>query len=530
MRSNPAMIQIKQAVTNIDGFRRILTTTTIIVVAGVLIWLLGRSALHYQAYQQIERLTAQALRLEGRPVPYDPWRDLAPLTDPAARTVAQQALATAQRLAAANPHNLTIQHQLGQAALLLDQPEIAIPAFSTAVMQQPDSPLRWFELGLAYERLASPATTIDPERRFWDILPPPAQQWELAAPPVPAGWWQLTEPIARSVLVGERITLRTSLPITPTTLIFWMGNQMAQATTYRVLLGNQVIGEYELPAEAQGWQLATLDLSRWSGQAIELLLASDHGQAGWGDVQIIPADEARCAIIDCRQRARAAWQRGGFTADQFLNAGTVAFRQQQFADALVWYQRATLLGADTASAMWYIRYLATADREALARSVAIDHGWVNEELLLRAWFEWGLLLREERRAEEAEQAFRRAIMAPMTDPASQWRLSEAYRYLGLTLWDQNRLTEALPYLAEAVKLNPSSAWAHIHYGKVLYLVDRARVSEVEQSFATALALDPRPEIWRNLIEFWRWQQEPDQLIALCAQAQRYKVDTMKACS
>ncbi|OAN47414.1 hypothetical protein A6A03_00815 [Chloroflexus islandicus] len=501
------------------------------MITGASLWLLSSITLQYQQYQRIEQLTAQALRLEGRSEAHDPWRDIAPVTDQKALTLAQQALAEAQRAAVADPDNITIQSQLGRTALLANQPELAIPAFSAAAAQQPDSPLRWFELGLAYERLAPPLTAIEPEERFWELRAPRAQQWTLAAPLLPAGWWHPDEPVTRSVIVGDRLTLRASLPITPTTLIFWMGSQTGQATTYRIRLGAQIIGAYELPAMAPGWQPATLDLSRWAGQTIELDLASDDTQAGWGDVQLIPADEVRCALVDCRQRAQAAWRSGGYTVDQFLQAGTVAFRQQQFSDALVWYQRATWLGADTASAMWYLRHLATNSRNALKQSITLDHGWVNEELSLRAWLAWGILLRQEQRSEEAEHAFRRAITIPITDPGSTWRLSGAYQQLGLTLWDQNRLAEALPYLAEAVNLNPYSAWAHIHYGKVLYLVDPTQVDQVEQSFATALALDPRPEIWRNLIEFWRWRQASEPLLALCIQAQQQGIpqDSTKAC-
>lgn len=523
------MIQIKQAITDTDSVGRILVTITAIIVAAGLIWALGRNTLHNQQYQQVEQFIAQALRLEGRPETFDPWRDLGPLTNPTALTLAQQALAEAQRSVTIDPDNITIQSQLGRAALLANQPELAIPAFSVATAQQPDSPLRWFELGLAYERLAPPLTVSEPEERFWELRAPPAQQWALAAPLLPASWWQTDEPITRSVIVGDRLTLHASLPITPTTLIFWMGSQTAQATTYRIRFGDQIIGEYELPATAPGWQPATLDLGKWAGQTIELDLESDDTQAGWGDVQLIPADEVRCALVDCRQRAQAAWQHGGYTVDQFLQAGTVAFRQQQFTDALVWYQRATLLGADTASAMWYLRYLVTNSHNALAQSITIDHGWVNEELPLRAWFAWGVFLRQEQRVEEAEHAFRRAITVPITDPAARWRLSEAYRHLGLTLWDQNRLAEALPYLAEAVNLNPYSAWAHIHYGKVLYLVDPERIDEVKVSFTSALTLDPSPITWQNLIEFWQWMKQSAEVKALCEQAHSQGIVIDKEC-
>lgn len=501
-----------------------------LAIASLPILWLHSNILRYQRLRQIEHFIVQALRIEGRQEPYDPWRDFTPLTDPAARRVAQQALTEAQHLATVDPNHVATQTQLGQVALLLNQPETAIAAYSAAVDRQPENSLRWFELGLAYERLAPFDLTREDNEYFWETTAPLVQQWSLPTPVTRVDWWQPDEPLTRTVLVGDRLNLRTTVPITPTMLIFWMGNQAGQPTTYRILIGDQLVGEHELPATAQGWQAATVDLSHWAGQAIELTLRSNHAQAGWGDIQLIAATDVSCALVDCRQRARAAWQRGGFTADQFLDTGTFAFHQQQYTEALIWYQRAALLGADTTSAQWYIRYLMTEDRNNLARSVSLDHGWVNEDLALRAWLRWGILLREEQDPQNAEQALRRAITISMP-PTSQWRLSEAYRHLGLALWDQNRLPEALPYLAEAVNLNPRSAWAHIHYGKVLYLVDPTQIDQVEHSFETALALNPRPEIWKNLIGFWQWQQEPTLQAALCQKAaqQGLSAEVMQVC-
>lgn len=499
----------------------------------LLVWGMREVVARGQQYWNIENLIDKALSAEGRALPYDPWLDLQPLTQPMAIEIAQQAFSEAQHLVSLDPTALSTQQQLGRIALLLDQPDRAITAFSVAVAQQPDSPLRWLELGLAYTHLDHTTILHATDEPFWEIIPPTPQYWSLAAPHPHPDWWNPVEPITRTVFVGNHLFLRAILPPEPTMLVFWMGNQTAQPTTYQIRQGAQTLAEYRLTSEAaaQGWQAATLDLSQWAGQEIEFSLNSDLPTSGWGDIQIIPISAVRCVIVDCQQRARAAWQRGGFTADQFLHRGTVAFRQQQFEQAIRWYRYAKLLGAETTSALWFIRYRITKDQADLDRSVSTDRGWIDEEYQLRAWFERGLLFYNQNRFAEAEHDFRRAIAVPVTNPALTWRLSEAYRFLGLSLWKTDSPAAALPYVTEAVQLNPRSTWAHIHYGKILYLVDPSQVQQTDQAFTTALTLDPRPEIWQNLIEYWQWVQNKERAQQLCRTAVQHGIviDNIGAC-
>ncbi|WP_322487908.1 tetratricopeptide repeat protein [Chloroflexus sp.] len=489
---------------------------------------------HSWRYQLSETLIHQALQAEGRQLLYDPWRDLQPLTQPSAIKLAQQALEESSHLVAADPFSIQAQQQLGRIALLLDQTDTAIAAFSAATARQPDSPLRWLELGLAYARLGESIVPLTTDTSFWQITNPSSQtsqNWSLRAPLPRPDWWDSALPITRTVVVGNHITIRALLPTEPMVLVFWMGNQTAQPDTYQVLLDNQLLAEYQLTREAavQGWQPATLDLHQWAGQKIELNLISDYSLSGWGDLQIVPATAVRCVMVDCRQRAYEAWQHGNFTGDQFLHNGVIAFRQQQFADALHWYERAAILGIDITSAKWYLYYRATGDRDALRQSITFDQGWSNEEYQLRAWFEWGLLHFNRQNFTEAARAFRRAIAVETTDPTLQYRRSETYRYLGLVLWQQDRLTEALGYLAQAVTIDRRNPWAQIHYGKVLYLTDPTQVDQTEQAFTTALTLDSRPEIWQNLIDFWYWQKDLDRAHLLCSQAYQYGIEKLEGC-
>lgn len=483
----------------------------------------------HQLFHQVEQLTLNSLQIEGRASSYDPWRDPVTLTTTEGRTVAHQALTEAQRLAATAPYDTEALRQLGRTALLAGQPDIAVAAFSQAVAQRSDSPLIWFELGIAYEQLA-PAhivgtlTFAQPDETHWEWLPsPPTQQdWSLpVAMTEPTTWWLPSEPITRTVFTNEQFALRITLPAQPVVLSFWMGTPTAQLATYRVMLDGEVAGTFELSAPEQGWHYGYIDLTPWAGQTVSITLQTSSATAGWGDLRLINQAVLACIRHDCLQRAAAAWQQGGFTAADFLHRGTVAFRQKQYEEALRWYGRVAMMGGDTTSTRWYIRYLITNERELLDRSVASDQGWINSELRLRAWLRWAALLHEEQNFAEVEQGLQYLIMTTHDiDPSTTRLWSDVYRFLALSLWAQDRAAEALPYATKAVELNEQSTWAYIHYGKILYIADPDQVYLTEQAFAKALALDPHPAIWRNLIGFWRWVKEPERAAALCRQAQQ----------
>lgn len=501
----------------------------LVVVSGLSYQSLRSLVEQHRLFHRVEQLTLNSLQIEGHESSYDPWRDLAPLTTAEGRAVAQQALIEARHLAATAPYDTEVLRWLGRTALLAGQPDIAVAAFSQAVAQRSDSPLIWFELGMAYEQLAPAhvveALTFDqPDKTRWEWLPsPPTQQdWSLPVTATePSDWWVPAEPITRTVFANEQLALRITLPAQPVVLSFWMGTPTAQPTTYRVMLDGEVVGTFELSAPEQGWHYGYIDLAPWAGQTVSITLQASSATAGWGDLRLIDQAAVICIRHDCLQRAAAAWQQGGFTADDFLHRGTVAFRQKQYEEALRWYGRVAMMGSDTTSTRWYTRYLITDEQELLDQNIASDLGWINSELRLRAWLRWTTLLHEEQRFAEVEQGLQHLIVTtPDIDPSTTRLWSEVYRFLALSLWGQKRAAEAIPYAAKAVELNERSTWAHIHYGKILYIADPDQVHLTEQAFAKALALDPHPAIWRNLIGFWRLVKEPERAAALCRQAQQ----------
>ena len=360
-------------------------------------------ALYHQ--EQGARALARALLAEGRAEEGGLWLEPEPLTHPDSQALAAQALGRFQAAVQTDPANFQAHRWLGRAALLLDRPGDAVAAFSAAVRLRPHNPLGWWDLGLAYERLAPPPALIwgsgpeeepalSPDELSRPILidqtssPPrripavgmevpavessagaPLPVWGYARWPLPdapggwPGWWVPAKPVPRNVLfaaVPATVTFRVSLPVTPTALVFWMGMDPAlqapqgDGVVYRVEVeGREVFSHTLRPEEARaGWWPARADLTPWAGRTVRLTLTLDPGSAGdtngdwagWGDVQVVEAVRAEEVLASADQRAVAAWREGGISAQQLIEAGKERQRKGQYVDAIRLYRAAGIEG------------------------------------------------------------------------------------------------------------------------------------------------------------------------------------------
>ena len=99
----------------------------------------------------------------------------------------------------------------------------------------------------------------------------------------------------------------------------------------------------------------------------------------------------------------------------------------------------------------------------------------------RAYNILGVLLKNQQRYEEAEQAYRQAIEL---DP----NYAKAYYNLGILLDDQQRYDEAEQVFRQTIELDPEYAWAYNHLG--ILLADQQRDAEAEQAYRQAIEHDP----------------------------------------
>lgn len=362
----------------------------------------------------------------------------------------------------------------------------------------------------------------------------------------PQEWWQPEEPVCRAVLFmhpPSRATFQVTLPVTPTALAFWIGidpaawSWMRDGVVYKAWVdGEQIFGHYLTAEEArQGWWPGQVNLMAWAGREVSLTLETDPGPdycgqgdwAGWGEVRLVEAAEAAYALADPARRMAAAWEAGDFTAQDFINIGEETRKAKRYEEALGWYERALVLAPDMQSTYFCLHSLvleALKDQEGAAadleQAVSLDTGWLDQKMRFEAWFRWGRWLYSQQKLAEAEIALQKAIeIYPEDSQGLQPLLSEAYRFLGLAQWAQQKMDLAVHNMRLAVQWNDQNAWAHIHFGKALYLQDQEQAEETEREFAYALTLRPEDvSLWVNLVQFWRWVDEDSRADDLCSQA------------
>lgn len=288
-------------------------------------------------------------------------------------------------------------------------------------------------------------------------------------------------------------------------------------------------------ALAAGWEPVRVDLTPWEGRVVTVALESGAGAAGdnvgdwflWGELRLAGAETAAGWAMDPRARNAALWLEHGFDGNTLVHRGLFDRTRGRFAEALLWYARAERLGTGVASVRAFTEYQladkegdSTGALEALERAIAANEDWHSEEVRYQAWHRWAISLSHGRDYAAAEEALRQVIDFYSPEHSTDALLSEQYRRLGLSLANQERWEEAVEALDQARVLNPSSVWAEIHYGKILYRLDPDRAAEAQAAFERAVTLAPEDSaIWINLIESWDQAGEDEYKRRICLLAE-----------
>lgn len=274
-----------------------------------------------------------------------------------------------------------------------------------------------------------------------------------------------------------------------------------------------------MPAAPSNEVLASLNESeRWLQQATLSNQASSSAQRGLGWSHWWQGSPAEAA---------AAWRAGGFTAQDFANAAKWARQMSQHDQALLWYDRIRLLEPELESTYLYLNYLTLKDLAEsepaalnLEQATSLDSGWLDPAMRFEAWYAWGVLLFQQENWPAAEIALQTAVDGEYEVSDSLRPIqSEAYRYLGLSQWQQADIEPAVANLRQSVYWNEQNAWAHVHFGKLLYIQDPQQLNLTKSEFAYALTLQPEDTtLWQNLLTFWDSMGEDSQTRHLCDQA------------
>lgn len=229
-----------------------------------------------------------------------------------------------------------------------------------------------------------------------------------------------------------------------------------------------------------------------------------------------------------RSLAKDSWLKAGLTPHDFVRSGMENYKQGKITEALSWLLRAAVMGEEVDSSVNYFRYLLALQTDAQKESQAIlekaiyeNNGWINNEVEFFAWYSMGKLLFELNQMENAEDALIYSINIEPKNGVPSYDLSEAYRYLGLSQWSQQKYDLAKKNLEISIKTNNNNPWAHIHYAKLLWIIDQNLLSEIRGELYYALQIAPNNlTVWESVINFWNVNNFFENVIELCERAEK----------
>lgn len=353
---------------------------------------------------------------------------------------------------------------------------------------------------------------------------------------------------------GSRITYTVALT-QPAVLHFGMGLDPralgwgGDGATFEVFVNGQRIFLEHVPVEVarEGWQEREVDLASYTGQTVQLTLATTPGPkgdvtgdwAGWGEPRI---EGAQAEAYRQKVRGRPwllEWQRAGITAEDFIHAGEGARKDERYDEALGWYGWAWWLKPNWGEPWYYVGLLYEDQQEwpkaldAYGRATELGRlQWGHQSSpYYRMGFIYYLRL-EPRQMENALAAFDAALAVDnfssaveaadchhlrgeilrqqKADPGeylSEYRRAIALNprhlwahiMLGITLYQQYQdARSAETVLLEAVELSPQSQWPYYYLGDI-YRKD-GRTAEAEAMFRHALEIDPDFEAAKKGLE------------------------------
>ena len=324
----------------------------------------------------------------------------------------------------------------------------------------------------------------------------------------------------------------------------------------RLLFERHVTGEEARAGWVPGWT----DLTPWAGQQVTLVFGTAPGPAGdatgdwygWGDVALTTPEAARYAAFAPLARQRRAWKDGGFDGNALLVRGDEARKAKRYDEALRWYDRALKMDPRAEGAVFYRRGLVFKALEAWDRAeTAFRTGtqvWpTNRDL----WYELGRVLAQQKRDEEAVEAFLLGVDAPEGEVGAstllleicrasqrlraweqslaaceealardqfeaEWQRTATLYHHGVALKQLGNLEQAQEVLAEVIRRSPKHYWAYIQRGDALWRLGRQ--AEGETMLRQAIELRPNEKwAYRALAWFYARDGRREEAVALYRQ-------------
>lgn len=530
-------------------------------------------------------LLIQAVQAEAEPMLSNNWHLLPdPLTRREARMLTKQAAEHFQAATFACTTNFRAHRWTGRTHLLLDNPEQAAEALAAYTNRCPEDTQGWWELALAYQMMEqalkdstywSPSSGLDISR-FSSIVNSKTMTVSLQSAEMEMSYvliempcckqeetlqfgfmspmdlealntsrkdplWTPEKSVRRQVLFMQppsQAVFTVTLPVTPTAMTFWMGiapevKGGQDEVVYRVAVDSSEIYTHVMTTEqAQGsWQPAQVDLTAWAGREMHLTLAIDlspvgDGQgdwAGWRDMRLLESDKATYALTDPAWQMCAAWDAGGFTAQDLTAAGDKARKTERYREALWWYERAAEIEPGLSDPWYYIGLAYEGMGEWMDALEAYELA-VNTDAFITVgrsspYYRMGEIYQQQlvkQQVESALAAYEAAIK--LGDFDNKWEISDCHYERGRIL--QQMGMNPAKYMAEyqrAIKMNPEHASAHVHLG-LAYYTQYKDVERAEAEIKLAIELTQNKWAYYHLGEIYRQKGRKDEAKMMYKQA------------
>lgn len=227
-----------------------------------------------------------------------------------------------------------------------------------------------------------------------------------------------------------------------------------------------------------------------------------------------------------------AWKSANIQPEDLILQSKEELSYRNFEQAILWLNRASMLGDNVDSSIYYYESRlqeelgdSASAESRLKSAIEIDEGWIDQDTKFRAMANWGKLLFQDEKYEQAQRVLLDAINTFSQEESSYYTLSEVYRYLALSQWAQEDLEVAAQSFITAKNINENNTVAHLQYGKLLWELDPDRVSDIEREFNIAINLDPsNPKVWDYAIQFWFSTDMGDKARAICDEATKHGID------
>lgn len=331
----------------IADIRKLIVTSILLSVMLFVIIISYKHVKNYYNYYYAMQLMGQALAIEHRNWDYTSWY---PFSNPLAKRKLEEVLTTLNQVDFPWPEFLRAK---AFAEALGGNIESSISTLSAAIATSQDSLLLWNELGVAYYTLDTSSVKSTIQIVVPALTSNSTVRWLLPEKtPSLSHWWHPSLLGNYPAYLNKKVSFHIEVPLSHQWLVFKTAT-LSDSMIVDVYVNNELIAS-ELVEETMVWINHVVNLSRWSGQSIqvtvELSVKGNHNNVALSELKLTNGHP--CILLDCHAIALAAWEKARFSSKDFATVlETVQMKQNYEVSsslkALIEYQTKQPIDQDT---------------------------------------------------------------------------------------------------------------------------------------------------------------------------------------